>query len=135
MVPDDPLTLNFDATQFLISSGKGETLKVVVVKDDPVDGPISAKNAKGGDLNYFVKYYAIISAGGLSGPLVFVLACDSMGEDEFVVHECPGLYKGDSDCDTIGYIVFTKSRAGNTKFYLWLNISVILPFIEKLRLK
>lgn len=133
MVPDDALALNFDATQCVISGGKDDRLEVIVVKDEPLAGPISTKNKNGGGMNYFVKFYPIISCGGVQAPLVFVLACESMGDEECDVFECPGLCKGDSDCDTIGYIVFTKSRAGNAKFYRWLNISVILPFIVKLR--
>lgn len=133
MVPDNALAINFDATQFLISSGKGGTLEVVVVKDEPTQGPISTQIKGGGGLNYFIKYFSIISAGGLSGPLLFLVACPSMGPEDFEVFECKGLCKSDADADSVGYVAFCRTRCANRKFYKWLNLSVILPFIMKLR--
>ena len=133
VVPDEALVINFDATQFMISGGKGGTLQVVVVKDEPLSGPISTKSKGGNELNFFIKWYSIISATGVPGPLVFMLACDSMGPDEFEVFEVRGLCKSDAAINDFGYIVFCATRSGNASFYKWLNIAVILPFIGTLR--
>jgi len=133
MVPDNALVINFDATQFLISSGKGNTLEVVVVKDEPTECPISTQVKGGGGLNYFIKYFSIISAGGLSGPLVFLVACADMTAEACEILECKGLCMSDADSDTVGYVAFCQTRCANRKFYKWLNLSVILPFIIKVR--
>ena len=121
VVPDEALVINFDATQFMISGGKGGTLQVVVVKDEPLSGPISTKSKGGNELNFFIKWYSIISATGVPGPLVFMLACDSMGPDEFEVFEVRGLCKSDAAINDFGYIVFCATRSGNASFYKWLN--------------
>jgi len=113
VVPDEALVINFDATQFMISGGKGGTLQVVVVKDEPLSGPISTKSKGGNELNFFIKWYSIISATGVPGPLVFMLACDSMGPDEFEVFEVRGLCKSDAAINDFGYIVFCATRSGD----------------------
>lgn len=71
------------------------------------------------------------SGGSVSKP-VYVVQDERMPEEDFEVYEVPGIGIGVSEMQS-GCLVFMKSRAGNSKFFKWLNKEVIIPYIIGVR--
>ena len=149
-VTNHNLFINFDATQFELCTPYSEhTRKVAVIaanlseqkrkrlSDIGVDiKPLTAEAAKGNhDLKYYLKYYCIITASGiLCDTLVFVAADPNMNDEDVAVYNVTGL-SASATMNAYGYLVLCKSRSCNATFYKWLNISVILPFIDELKIE
>jgi hypothetical protein len=118
---------NMDATQFgvqfvnnqLLVSIKGE-------KDDPLTF------AEDSTLGLFIKWIYLLNASGYTGESVFLLADDSMTEDECNIHRVIGL-TNNSDASAIGYMCFCRTRAGNLAFFKWYFLKIIVPFVQNCR--
>ena len=82
---------------------------------------------------YFIKYYAIISAGGYAAPPMFVLEVDGMVEDTLNVVKVQGLGLS-VEVTNFGYVLWCKSRALNTAVYEWIFDVVTLDFIASIKL-
>jgi hypothetical protein len=133
------LCLNSDATQFQCG-GNGDTTVAVKYDENSIGDKGSrslkttnSKKKDEGIIKYFVKYYLIISAVGMVSDPIYMLADDNMDEEEFRVYEIAMLGTGHNLKENRGYVVFTKTRAANTKFYKWMNEKVLFPFISDLR--
>jgi hypothetical protein len=48
------------------------------------------------------------------------------------VHEIHGL-SNSTDLDSKGYLVFTKTRCCNERFYEWYMTTIVVPFVKKMR--
>lgn len=62
-----------------------------------------------GCVSYFIKYYLLISAGGIQADPIYILADENMGADEFRVVTIPGLGVG-TNLNNQEPVVFCKTR-------------------------
>lgn len=129
---EQALTLNMDATQFCVGYDKGKMQVFHMKEDNSLPLKVLPSPHTGGDLHYFVKFYLIITAQSRQSDPVFVIADDSMDPESIDVHPFSPLTLGTSD-ESTAYIVFCKTRCCNDAFYVWINTTVIIPFISKLR--
>lgn len=132
--------VNADATQFCCGGRGDETVEVKFV-DDQVESKKSRslkttaaeESPNDGIIKYFIKFYLIISNGACMAPPIYMLADDNMDEDELRVYKVPMLGIGTNLIDNYGYVVISKTRCANIKFYKWLYEFVLIPFIVNLR--
>ena len=66
-------------------------------------------------------------------PPIFV-ADDSMQKNVIDVHQVNGLGIG-IDPNHIGYLVFCESRGLCHKFYEWMLHEIIVPYVNKIKIK
>lgn len=126
----DPLLIvNMDATQYFCRNDNEGKSKLVVIDRS---APATTTASSSGEMGIFVKSYVMCSAAGYIGPMVILFAIDSLNDEVCESHEVPGLSHFPST-DTSGFIVFCKTRAGNTAFYEFLAEKVICPWIQKIR--
>jgi len=83
-------------------------------------------------VKFTIKYTLVINAGGLQSDPVYLLADENMTEEEFPVYCVPGLGVG-TNFDNVGYVVLTKTRAGNVAYNKWLFTNIMLSWVDKLR--
>lgn len=133
------LILNADGTQFEVGGRADHKVKVCrsIRKVRTGKGMKACqKKVKKGDnegiVKYYIKYYLIISAGGVQADPIFILADENMAEDEMRVVKVPGLGVG-TNLDNQGYVVFCKTRSANEKFYSWMMEFVLIPFINQIK--
>ena len=122
------MIFNWDATQFRVTADKFVTL--CSFKDDDLTNTVTAESA--GTTDFFIKLYHFHNAAGNPAPPCFVIADASMGEDELITYRVPGL-GNTSDVTNYGYLCYTKTRCGNTRFYEWYARTIVIPFIELVR--
>lgn len=82
--------------------------------------------------HFFIKYYLLCYAFGDIFDPIFVVADDSMEQNDIDVHKIPGLGVG-TDIGSFAWVVLCKTRGCNKTFYKWLNQSVLIPAVLKLR--
>ena len=137
---DPRMVGNPDASQYVYSQevekavyfGKWtEFLKqhpeVTNIKSDP-DG------SKEGGLGFGIKYYCFISAGGIIGDPIFIVADDNMAKDEIDVYDLDDFGFG-CQFEQHSYLVFMKTRVPGKSFYRWFLESYLVPYVLKLRVK
>lgn len=124
---DPNMIFNFDNTQYVID--KDASGRFVCVKTEK-NGPLTAEGT--GKLGLAVKSYHLHNANGYSSEMVIVIADDSMDENALKVHQITG-FGNNNAIDSVGYLVFTKSRCGNKQFFRWYSNLIVIPFIEKCR--
>jgi hypothetical protein len=129
------LILNMDATQFHVGGNCIKKVDVLIPKGSKNSNLKCKpkKNMNAGISAYFIKYYLILTADGKAAPAIFLLADDKMNVDALDVHKVVGV--GHSNCPESNYcyIVFTKTRAGNEKFYSWLIEIMLISFVQSTR--
>ena len=136
MVPqtDHYLILNMDATQYQ-TGGDGKKKQQVKFMKAPNDGKALKALPDGknnGITAFFIKYYMLMSAGGCCADPIFVIADENMEKEQCDVHVVPGL--GNSiDLSNKAFVVFTKTRCANVKFYEWFNSIALVNFVLNLR--
>mmetsp|Transcript_32984 Transcript_32984/g.45233 ORF Transcript_32984/g.45233 Transcript_32984/m.45233 type:complete len:589 (-) Transcript_32984:104-1870(-) len=138
MVPltDHYLILNMDGTQYKTGCDSSKKEKVKY-RNSPTKGKAlkvlpSAGKKNNGITAFFIKHYMLMSAGGCCADPIFVIADDNMEKEQCDVHVVPGL--GNSiDIANKAYVVFTKTRCANAKFYEWFNSTVLVSFVSDLR--
>ena len=120
------LIFNFDATTY----GTNNSDKWVVYPHKRGDNsPVTRIDDSG--MQLFVKSYFYHNAVGDLGPLVLVVADDTMDSDSIETYALPG---GSWRVrDSPGWIVFCKSREGNRMFFEWFLKVVVVPFVNKIR--
>lgn len=130
------LIVNMGATQFKVGNSGDDLVKVVVRRKNlrsAQGGKIKLKTksrkGKTGIVAYYIKYYLVMSAGGYSSKPVFVIQDENMEADAMDAYEVPGL----GISGHFGWIVFCKKRAGNSKFFEWMNESVVFKLISEIR--
>jgi hypothetical protein len=133
------LILNMDATQFRVGSDTTLKTKAVYSSRHPITGQkqkqkVHTKPLKGrnGIVSYYIKFYLIMSAGGYPSTPVFVVQDESMTAETIDAHSIPGLGL-QSGTDNHGWLVFCKSRAGNLEFFKWINLHVVVPFVQNIK--
>ena len=127
------LVINMDATQYTV----GRSQKANTVIYDPETQKKKCLKTlppeKGGFLMHmFIKYVHVITAGRRMGDPIFLIADDSMSEDDFDVQECPCLAIGTSLGST-AWITFSKTRCWNASGYRWFNTLILIPFVQRIK--
>jgi len=111
---DGNMIFNWDATQYIVLSDK-DTYKVFI-KSEKTEGK-ACTDESDGNLDTLIKLYHFHNAGGIVADPVFIIADDSMKDEEYEVHRIAGL---SNKCGMgYGYLVVTKTRAANKAFYRW----------------
>ena len=113
--------MNYDATQYFCPFSDFIVIKIPIIRDVNIKEPVTIEAEQSGEMGIFIKSYTLITAAGYVGPMVLVIADSSMATDEIVIVDCPGVSHL-PDHSKVGYIIFTKTRAGNIKKLL-LNMS------------
>ncbi len=72
-------------------------------------------------------YLSLFFANGHAIPPIFLIAVDSLNENQVIYEKFP-LLSHSLGVNDYGYLVFAKSRAGTEKFFKWLFLEVI--FVE-----
>ena len=121
------MIFNWDATQFVIN-GDGEK-SMVYIKGE-LDSPLTHPGS--GGLNFAIKLYHFHCAAGFPAIPVFIVAVDSLDEDDLICHKVLGLSNNTAP-SSYGYLCFTKTRCCNKKFYSWFASTVVCPFVEQQR--
>jgi len=120
---------NMDPTQFMCI-GDDENLKMLILKDD--DDVKEARAVRPNDTALFIKAIPTIFADGSACPMVFSMAAPSLEPEDMLVLRVPGLTDS-TEPSAFGYLLVTRTRAGNRRSASWIAMHVILPFIESLR--
>ena len=122
------MCFNWDATQFYMSDDITDT--AVYIKGDSCHIPLTRESS--GGLGISIKYYHFHNAAGEAGPAVYIIADDSMSEEEFWVTSVVSLGNS-TEVGSKGYLCFCKTRNGNDAFYEWFAKTVVVPFVQKVR--
>ena len=129
------LIVNIDATSFTVGRDTTATTQIVLVEGEKQTKPRKAMpedNPNHGQGLYSIKYYLTISADGVAGTPVYVIAHAGMKAEEFKAYEIKGIGFSVGQEDS-GYVVLCQSRSCNKAFYLWLVEKVIIPYCVKQR--
>jgi len=125
---DGNFIYNWDATSFGVTDNNDQLLvKILGVNDD-----LTATQVASGDTCLFIKLYHFHNAAGDVGPQVFIIADKDMEEGDMEAYEVFGLSSSGGQ-QRNAWLVFTKTRAGNDKFYKWYLETVINPFVKERR--
>ncbi len=122
---------NSDATQLTCdSSNKGGMVCYVDTKEDShEDQPLASRNFNG-ELSIAVKWMHFNNAAGEVAPIVLIFAVPSMPADTFFLEKVKGL-RNTGHMESEGYIIFSKTRAGNSSLWQWFFAKYIIPIIKK----
>jgi transposase len=126
------LIINVDATQFTCGDTKGSGCKAAYVGQRPRNLQVMPKTGESGLTNYFIKYYATISAAGGQARPIYIIADHDMVDQEIDVHEVKGIGAGSSPAET-AFLVFCKTRVPQLEFYKWYIRIVLVPWVQELR--
>jgi hypothetical protein len=118
------MVMNWDATQFVIDPN-GD-MRVFKCKDEANK---VASLVKDNDLPHAIKWYWLHNAAGQVAHPVFCIADDSLAEDAFEFYQVFGLGVSMSPGD-YGWLIITKTRNGNDKFYNWFATHVVFEFVD-----
>lgn len=129
---DPNLIANMDASQYFSRFGNDCEQQLVYIKDESDVSPVTKTEENSGDMGLFLKSYTYGTASGCMGPMVIVLADDSLDPSTVIVKKIVGITHL-PDATAYGYIIFTKTRAANKEFYRWYIINVMIPYIESNR--
>ena len=122
------MCFNWDATQFYISDDVTDT--AVYIKGDCCHIPLTRESS--GCLGISIKYYHFHNAAGEAAPAVYIIADDSMSEEEFWV-TCVVSLGSSTEVGSKGYLCFCKTRNGNDAFYEWFAKTIVVPFVQLVR--
>lgn len=120
------LIFNWDATQFVVDSAQ-DTLHVYIKKEN-FDLPPTYEGS--GELSFAIKLFHLHNAAGYTAPPVLVIADPNIKEEDFIYRRVEGLSHL-MHSDAYGYVVFSKTRCGNPKFFKWYFEDVVVPFVQK----
>jgi len=136
MVPlvDHYLILNMDATQYKVGNNSNEKTKVKFISRPSLGKSLQVTKDKenSGITSFFIKHYLLISAGGVAADPVYIIADDNMCKEDIDVHMVLGLGNG-IGLGNKGYVIFSKTRCANVKFYKWFNTTILIEFIKDLK--
>ena len=124
------MCFNWDATQFFVSPDSQNTAVYIKGADDCGNIPLTRESS--GNLGLSIKYYHLHNAQGETAPPVYVIADDSLREDDFFVLPITGLGNG-TNVGSQGYLCWCKTRNCNDKFYRWFAKEIVVPFVRSVR--
>ena len=113
------LIINLDSTQFCLKNNNEGDDELVYFFDKNDQSPPTCQSVDGGDMGLAIKSHVLISAAGAVGPMVLMIADDSLGTDDLVVKKIVGISHSAADATSAGYLVFMKTRCANAPFFRW----------------
>lgn len=129
---------NADGSTFVFSSDGcikhvyrlSESLELELSGGLPPDTRYSEQARRFGaqDFPYAIKVMHLCNAAGEVGPLVAVVAIDDLDTDAFHVAAIPG-FANTAAAGQVGYIFFTKTRAGNKRMWTHYFLNILVPCI------
>jgi len=83
-------------------------------------------------LEFGIKWMHMGSAYGEAIPLILVVACDELKEDEYEAYQIPRM---SHSCvpGAFGYLVFCKTRVGGPSFFRWFLTEIVVPTVSDSR--
>ena len=122
---------NSDATQLTCDSdSKGGLVCYVDTHDDNIDNQPLASTNFSGDLSIAAKWMHLNNAAGEVAPIILIFAVPSMPEGKCFIRKVKGL-RNTAHPDSYGYIIFSKTRAGNSELWNWYFMDFVIPFIKE----
>lgn len=118
---------NMDATQFVLNFTNAS--KLISVKKSNESPTIRVGN---NDLDLFIKQYFLVSASGFLAQPLFIVAWDTLEDNDTIILKIPGLsfsYSGNLS----GYLIFMKTRTANENFNRFLFQTYVVDFIQECR--
>lgn len=130
------LCFNADATQFCISGAGTSKEKVKWVQEEDEDGNkikphhqvVPEKGAANDLTSFFVKWFALVNAGGHCATPVFIVADPAMPKDKFDAYPVDGLGFEKGAGKYMGWLVFCQTRCPPVAFYKWFFETVLVQF-------
>lgn len=119
---------NLDATQFILKYTDQQ--KLISIDKLNIHSPTTRTEES--TLDLLVKQIFLVNAAGFSSPPLFVISCESLGENEMVIVEVNGL-SFSFDGKTNGLIVFCNSRNGNKLFFEWLFSTFVIEIVKNFK--
>ena len=135
-IAKQPLILNADATLYTVGYDNKKKLQVKFIQTKKHQlSPIKIKQEKNdsGITNYTIKYFCLMSAIGKIANPVFIIQDEKMAENIIDTYSVDGLGISTGSASK-GYIVFCNSRSCNLEFYKWFNETVLVEFINDLKI-
>ena len=133
------LTFNADCTQFHITGAGTAKETVHYIPEEDENGKVKRahhqvvpKKGESQDLtSFFVKWFAIVNAGGQSGTPVFIVSDPGMKDGDFQPYLVDGLgYKPGANEKWQGWLVFSKTRCPPPAFYRWFFKNILIEFAK-----
>jgi len=118
--------MNMDQTQYCITMKKDVMMIEEVGCDEQVTLEADSSTC------VFIKRHVLVNAQGSYASPIFIIASPGMKDDDFDLHEIMGLTQS-SEAGSFGYLVFTKTRAGN-RFSHYQQYRLVMEFDKKARL-
>jgi len=119
---------NLDATQFILKYTDQQ--KLISIDKLNIHSPTTRTEESIFDL--LVKQFFFVNAAGFSSPPLFLISCESLGENEMVIVEVSGL-SFSFDGKTNGLIVFCNSRIGNKSFFEWMFSCFVIQNVKNFK--
>lgn len=121
------LIFNMDATQFTVGADKDYTEIKYITRDSNKSLKAPPKpQGENGLVSFFIKFYLLICAYGLSCDPVFVLQDDNMEVNQIDICRVVGLGMHHAT-GSVGYLVYSKTRCCNSCFYIWYFTEILIP--------
>ena len=121
------MVFNWDATQFYVDLDGEQT--AVYIKGATGESDIPLTRQSSGSLGISVKYYHFHNSAGETAPAVYIVADDSMSDDDFFVLPIVGLGNS-TEVGSKAYLCWCKTRNCNDKFYRWFAKEIVIPFVN-----
>jgi hypothetical protein len=123
------LILNSDASQFGVGFDVNEKVVVMYVdKRGDLNLKAAPNKTDSGITMFFIKWYLLISAGGICGTPVYIIADETVPKGQFRPHKVRNMGYN-VGVDNFAWVVFCYSRSCNLEFYKWFNNVVLFEFI------
>ena len=127
------LILNCDFTQYTVgNTGKLQEVVFHWPRKQQGNLKVAPNKAYNGTTALFIKYMMLITAGGISGDSIYVIADQHMKVGKYDVHYLPALSHSVS-LDSSAYIVFSNTRQLPQEFYNWFILQQVIPLVNKIR--
>jgi hypothetical protein len=118
-----------DATQF-VGRVDNEKCKILIHKSNSKS--IESRTVRQEETAFCIKYLSIYFTNGYALPPILIVARDEMDADEFMFEVVP-LLSHDACPTAFGYLVWTKTRAGNQKLFEWVFKEIVYKEVKKIR--
>ncbi|KAJ1419561.1 hypothetical protein B484DRAFT_466098 [Ochromonadaceae sp. CCMP2298] len=124
------LIINVDATQFSVGDKAWAPPKAVWCEKRPDNLKVVPKRS--GMTNYFIKYYANITAAGAQADPIYIVADEGIAVKDFRAEQVISIGARSSPREK-GWVVFAKTRVPKIDFYKWYLKIFFVPWVQELR--
>jgi hypothetical protein len=121
---------NMDATTVKVSKSLDDQKEVIMVSFH--DANFNGRVVQGPNDSHcvYVKWFHFCSAAGVSGPLVLIIAVDSIPENEFYASRVEGMKLSAVAGTPNGWLYAAKDRSGNAAMWKHFFLNVIIPTLQ-----